>query len=63
MPVLLDLLPSMDSASVELAEDYIDGAKLDEPLEKHNILSLKYWLLCRGIKSPSGTKKATLLEM
>ena len=48
--------------SVELTEDDIDGAKLDEPLEKHNILSLKYWLLCRGIKSPSATKKAALME-
>ena len=33
---------------VELTEEDIPGAMLDERLEKHAIPELKWWLLCHG---------------
>ncbi len=47
---------------VELTEDDIPGASLPEPLVQHNNQALRYWLLCRGYKAPSGMKKAELVE-
>lgn len=46
---------------VELTEDDIPGAALAEPLESHTVPSLKWWLLCRGIKVPSSWKKQRLI--
>ena len=46
---------------VELTEDDILGAALAEPLESHTLPSLKWWLLCRGIKAPSSWKKQRLI--
>ena len=47
---------------VKLTEEDIPGAKLDEPLGKHAIPELKWWLLCRGIRVPSSLKKQQLLD-
>ena len=54
----------MDESIVEvnLTEEDIPGAKLDEPLEKYAIPELKWWLLCRGIRVPSSMKKQLLLD-
>ena len=46
---------------VELTENDIPGAALAEPLESHTVPSLKWWLLCRGIKVPSSWKKQQLI--
>ena len=46
---------------VELTEDDIPGAALAEPLEFHTVPSLKWWLLCQGIKAPSSWKKQRLI--
>jgi len=45
-----------------LTEDDIPGASLKEPLEKHNIAALKWWLLCRGIQVSSSSRKMNLIE-
>ena len=52
---------SQPAISVELTEDDIPGAHLDEPYERHNVQALKWWLLCRGIKAGSSLKKADLI--
>jgi hypothetical protein len=41
----------------------IPGAELAEPFEKHPVPSLRWWLLCRGIKARAlhrGRKKTLL---
>ncbi len=47
---------------VELTEDDVPGASLDEPMEKQSVPALKRWLLCRGIEMPASTRKKQLLE-
>ena len=37
--------------SVTLTPADIPGALLNEPLEAHAVSALKWWLLCRGVKS------------
>ena len=37
--------------SVTLMTADIPGALLNEPLEAHAVSALKWWLLCRGVKS------------
>ena len=39
------------SISVTLMPADIPGALLNEPLEAHAVSTLKWWLLCRGVKS------------
>lgn len=46
---------------VELSEDDIPGAKLQEPLESHTNHALRWWLLCRGIQVPASMTKAKLI--
>ena len=48
--------------TIQLTEDDVEGAKLDEPLEMQNVSALKRWLLCRGVEMPSSSRKAQLLE-
>ena len=48
-------------AVVELSEADIPGASLEEPLEAHNVAALKWWLLCRGIKLQSSSRKKQLV--
>ena len=50
------------SVTVTLTEEDIPGAKLQEPLETHAIPALQWWLLCRGIKTPSSWKKPQIIE-
>ena len=38
------------------------GVLLNEPLEAHNIVALKCWLLCHDIKLPSSCRKRQLIE-
>ena len=47
---------------VELTEADIPGATLNEPLERHAIPELKWWLLCHGICAPASIKKQQLLD-
>ena len=42
---------------VELTAKDIPGADLSEPLESHTVPSLRWWLLCCGIKVPASVKK------
>ena len=55
-------LASTSAVVVELDEDDIPGASLSDPLDKHTIPELKWWLLCRNIKAPSSMKKAQLVD-
>ena len=50
-----------DLKTVELTADDIEGAHLDEPFDKHTIFSLRWWLLCRGIKASTSWKKSELI--
>ena len=47
--------------SVKLTASDIDGAQLDEPFDKHTVSSLRWWLLCRGIKASTSWKKSELV--
>ena len=49
-------------ADTVLTERDIPGASLQEPLEVHNVVALKWWLLCRGVQVPSSCKKPNLIE-
>ena len=42
---------SQDLESVILTSS--DIPKLDEPFCKHTVVSLRWWLLCRGITAPT----------
>jgi photosystem II stability/assembly factor-like uncharacterized protein len=54
----MNLSSSGDTCSTaELSENDIPGASLTEPLEAHNVAALKWWLLCRGIKVKSSSRK------
>ena len=52
---------SQDFESVILTSSDIPGAKLDEPFCKHTVVSLRWWLLCRGITAPTSWKKSQLI--
>lgn len=47
--------------TVELIVSDIDRAQLDEPFDKHTVVSLQWWLLCRGIKALTSWKKSELV--
>ena len=51
------LLPSL-----VLTEEDIPGAALNEPLQKHTMPALRWWLLCHGIQVPTSCKKPNLIE-
>ena len=48
---------SGETLRVELTAADIPGADLDEPLECHEVPTLKWWPQCRDIKVPSSWKK------
>ena len=48
--------------SVELAEEFVPGAKLDEPLEAHTVEALRMWLICHVVAYAPSLKKAELIE-
>ena len=51
----------VDTTELSLTAKDIPGAELGEPFEQHQVPKLKWWLLCRGIKTPSSWKKAQIV--
>ena len=51
-----------DPIPVELTEEDIPGAALDEPLEAKNNAALRWWLQCHGIDAPSSSNKKQLVS-
>ena len=47
---------------VSLSAGDIPGAELTEPLDKHPVAALRWWLLCRGIKIPTSVRKKDLIH-
>ena len=35
---------------VELDEDFVPGAQLEEPLETHTVHALRMWLICHCVE-------------
>ena len=44
-------------AEIELSENDIPGATLEEPLESATLPRLRWWLLCHGIEISNSMKK------
>lgn len=53
---------SASAEEVVLLPADIPGAELSEPLEKHQVAALRWWLLCRGIKVSTSVRKKDLVE-
>ena len=53
---------SSDLARVQLTEADIPGAALSDPLERHTVPELRWWLLCRGIQTPKSWKKPQFIS-
>ena len=51
-----------EPAFMKLTEADILGAVLDEPLNKHNVAILRWWLLCHRIKLLHSWKKQQLIS-
>ena len=49
------------TSAVEVTENDIPGTILHEPLENATVHSLRWWLLCHGIRVPSSWRKAKLV--
>ena len=47
---------------MDLTENDIPGAILNEPLENATVQALKWWLLCRGMQASSSWRKPKLIE-
>ena len=47
--------------SVVFTAGDIPGATSDEPLESHAVPTLRWWLLCRGLKVPTNWRKQQLV--
>ena len=47
---------------IALTATDIPGAELSEPLDKHPVVALQWWLLCRGIKVATSVKKKELID-
>ena len=47
---------------VSLTTSDIPRAELTEPLDKHPVAALRWWLLFRGIKIPTSVKKKDLID-
>ena len=56
-----DMSSSSRSLAVKITAENIPGAELQEPLERHGILALQWWLLCSSIKIPSTCRKSQLI--
>ena len=46
---------------VELDEEFVPGAKLEEPLEGRTVEALRMWLICHAIDVSASLKKAQLI--
>ena len=56
-------IASSDQAAViQLTECDIPGAFLSEPIDRHTMPELRWWLLCRGIQTPTSWNKQKLLS-
>ena len=53
---------SDDKEEVRLTAADIPGAELSEPLEKHPVAALRWWLLCRGVIVPTSVRKKELID-
>ena len=53
---------SSSPVSVSLSAADIPGAYLSEPYETHAVPALRWWLLCRGLKVPTGWRKHQLID-
>ena len=47
---------------MELDEEDIPGAKLEEPLEQHNNHALRWWLQCHGVTPKQSLRKQELVD-
>ena len=61
-PGVTATMSDKSSIVLTLTEDDIPGASRKEPLEKHNVAALKWWLLCSGIQVSSSCKKMNVIE-
>ena len=50
------------SSVIKLTEEDIPGATLNEPLESATLPSLRWWLLCHGIRVATSLKKDKVIE-
>ena len=50
------------STSVELTQDDIPEASLNEPFHSHTMAELHLWLLCRGIVVPTSWRKHQVVQ-
>ena len=50
------------ASQLELTEEDVPGAKLEEPLEGYTVPALRRWLLCHGIQLPTSMKKSAVIE-
>ena len=48
--------------AIKLIAEDIPGAELEEPLARHGVPALQWWLICRGIKIPSTWRKSQLID-
>ena len=48
--------------TVKLTAEDIPGAELEEPLARHGVPALQWWLICNGIKTPSTWRKSQLID-
>ena len=48
--------------AVKLTAEDIPGAELEEPLARHGVPVLQWWLICRGIKIPLTWRKSQLID-
>ena len=53
---------TQDREELTLNAEDIPGAVLTDPLDKHKVISLRWWLLCRGITAP-GSLKGTYCQV
>ena len=44
------------AVSLQLMESDIPGALLNDPIERHTMFQLRWWLMCRGIKNILGSE-------
>ena len=44
------IMSSSSLVAIKLTAEDIPGAELKEPLARHSVPALQWWLICRGIK-------------
>ena len=51
-----------DTAALMLTPADIPGADLCEPFQSHTIPALRWWLLCRGVCTPTSWNKKKIID-